>query len=233
MIMRRGILKGLVAMTIPGLGGQTPQRPDQAYAGQQGAQVAPGSTNVVRARQVIVSGPGEGVYTYSPSVGAGNLISTAGIATAGTDPFGNQYLAGNSSYGSGIASSVTAGGITFYTGSLAGGWTSLATVSYNAGLSELYFSAGQAEFNAALVHADGVLQVDGFLNVNGTQINAPNATAINFDVATIDLKNGNLNLNMARPPNYAAVVAGTATAAQVEACLGGLLTSLTNRQLMA
>lgn len=229
-MMRRSLLRllGLGGLAvIPGAGGQVPPRPDQQYQAGQAVPVAPGTSNVLRARQVIVAGPGEGVFTYSPSAGAGNLISTAGIATAGTDRFGNIYLAGNSSYGSGIASSVTAGGITFYTGSLSGGWTFQATISYNAGLSELFFAAGQVEFNASL------LKTDGSLTITGPNITAPGVTAINFDTATIDIKNGNLNLNMAAPPNEAAVIAGTATQAQYNACLGGMLQSLKNRQLFA
>jgi hypothetical protein len=94
MITRRTILGRLAAaMTIPGLGGQTPPRPDQRYAGSQSVVVAPGSSQIVRARVVIVSGAAgavEGVFVYQPGTtpGAGNppiFWITAGT----TDPFGN------------------------------------------------------------------------------------------------------------------------------------------------
>ncbi len=84
-------------MTIPGLGGQTPQRPDQAYAGTQGQAVAPGSPAVVRARLVIISGANGGLFVYSPSPGAGNLIASI-AAMAGTDQFGNSYVEGVATY---------------------------------------------------------------------------------------------------------------------------------------
>ena len=46
--------------------------------------------------------------------------------------------------------------------------------------------------------------IGGNLTVNGSSISAPNATSIDFDVATIDVRNGNLQLNMAQPPDYTA-----------------------------
>ena len=84
-----------------------------------------------------------------------------------------------------------------------------------------------------IITINNSLVISSNLTVNGTTITGSSVTSVSVPGATIDVHNGNVNLNMARPPNYAAVVAGTATAAQVEACLGGLLTSLTNRQLMA
>jgi len=53
--------------------------------------------NVI-ARLVIVEGPGEGIFSYSPSPGAGNLVASTGIATGGTDRFGNVYLQGDTVY---------------------------------------------------------------------------------------------------------------------------------------
>lgn len=65
--------------------------------------VQPGTPNIIRAFIVIISGgAGSGLFVYSPTVGAGNLIlSVAG--QPGTDPYGNAYLGnGLAVYGSGF-----------------------------------------------------------------------------------------------------------------------------------
>jgi hypothetical protein len=84
-------------MTTPGTGGLPEQRPDQGRSfAPPGTQ--PGSQNgVIRARLVIVSGPGAGVFVYSPSAGAGNLVASMAGA-AGTDSYGNAYVAGVTAY---------------------------------------------------------------------------------------------------------------------------------------
>jgi hypothetical protein len=69
-----------------------------------------------------------GFFAYSPAPGAGNLTSSQAPA-AGTDPYGNHYLAGVATYGPGFATALTAGAIGFYTGSLAAGWTFVASMS--------------------------------------------------------------------------------------------------------
>lgn len=53
---------------------------------------------------IVNASPGfTGLFVYSPSPGTGNLIASS-TATAGTDPYGNAYLAGITSYGTGVAS---------------------------------------------------------------------------------------------------------------------------------
>lgn len=160
-----------------------------------------------------------GAFFYSPSEAAGNLINSI-TNSSGTDPFGNNYLTGSASYGGNQATTSVNGVLFFYTGSLAGGWVQQGSIQADTS-------------NAGQIDVQGAEQVSGNLIVQGTTITGSSVTSVSVPSATIDVHNGNVNLNMARPPNYAAVVAGTATAAQVEACLGGLLTSLTNRQLMA
>lgn len=61
--------------------------------------VQPGTSNVVRARLVVIFGSGAntGLFVYSPTPAAGNLIYSI-TATAGTDPYGNAYLQGATSY---------------------------------------------------------------------------------------------------------------------------------------
>jgi hypothetical protein len=100
---RRSWLAGLLAMTIPGLGGQTPRRPDQQSGGGQQAAVAPGSTNVVRARLVIISGANTGEFLYSSSPpAAGTLVASVAPAATTTDPYGNAVVGGGFAvYGTG------------------------------------------------------------------------------------------------------------------------------------
>jgi hypothetical protein len=81
-------------MTQPGRGGQQ-QPPLNSAAGQPtpvGTQ--PGvSQGIVRARQVIISGSADGVFVYYGTPGPGTLAGSW-AAAAGTDPYGNSYVAG-------------------------------------------------------------------------------------------------------------------------------------------
>lgn len=130
MIGRRGFLKGSAAMT--GLGTPSPSRFPYPDRPDQGG-VAPGAGGqIVRARRVIVSGPGGGIFIYSGRPALGNLIGSD-TAASGTDQYGNAYLAGRVGYS--VAGSIrtaiqigaqpsTQGAITFYTAtSPAGPWT--------------------------------------------------------------------------------------------------------------
>lgn len=160
-------------------GGLPPPRPDQGYA-PTNPPMAAGSTPVVRARQVIVSGPNEGVFSYSPSLGAGNLIATAGIAMAGADEFGNNYLIGTSTYAGSFATSLNAGFINFYTGSLAAGWTFQANIQIS-GTGELILEAANTLVSDNL-EVGSNLQVDGTMTVGGsadTGTPSPNSTSTN------------------------------------------------------
>lgn len=65
---------------------------------------------------------------YSGTPAAGNLVQSSGFTTAGTDGFGNNYVAGSATYASGFAVALTGGIVQFYTGSLSGGWTSQGTL---------------------------------------------------------------------------------------------------------
>lgn len=51
---------------------------------------------------VVAGGTGSGVFVYSPSAGAGNLVASI-TGQAGTDPYGNAYKKGITSYGPGEA----------------------------------------------------------------------------------------------------------------------------------
>lgn len=73
-------------------GGRLPApRPEQAHRDMPDRTIAPGSTSIVRARLVIVSGPAGGVFIYSgtPALGNPPIVSeTAGT----TDPYGNVVI---------------------------------------------------------------------------------------------------------------------------------------------
>ena len=96
-------------MTVPGLGGQQPPPQNAAPAGQVTPGITPGvSGTIIRARQIIVSGAGEGVFVYSGTPAAGNppifwagsspdpygntLPSTAGVSGTGTFQAGNTII---------------------------------------------------------------------------------------------------------------------------------------------
>ena len=85
-------------MTSPGkgVGGLPPRRPDQQPVAPPTA-VSPGSSNITRARLVIISGASDGLFVYDGTPAAGSLIGSI-AATAGTDDFGNSYPAGIASY---------------------------------------------------------------------------------------------------------------------------------------
>jgi hypothetical protein len=69
-----------------------------------------------------------GMFTYSGTPGAGNLVSSVGVKAAGTDKYGNAYLPGNTTYtittGVGFAHQETAAGTnTLYSlAGLSGPW---------------------------------------------------------------------------------------------------------------
>lgn len=142
-------------MTYPGLGGQ--QQPSvNAPAGQAlsiGVQAGTQQA-IVRAREVIIAGASGGLFVYAPSAGAGNLVSSV-TATAGVDPYGNNYLVEVATYSGAVAMQMTAGQIIFYTGSLAAGWTSAAQIFLNTGVIELITTGGVITANNTLDNGAG------------------------------------------------------------------------------
>lgn len=118
-------------MVSVGNGGLPPPRPDQSYDPPPGGQAVAGQRSVVRARLVIIVGPGppgSGLFAYSPAVAISDLKASV-TATAGTDQPGNAIPAGGVfAYGlvSGtwIAAGVSNGALVFYTApSEQGPWT--------------------------------------------------------------------------------------------------------------
>jgi len=119
----------------------------------QGLNVTMGSISgtTFTGTDFIINSSGEFFYSGTPA--AGNLVSSVAPA-AGTDAFGNNFLAGPATYdnGSEIATALNAGFVAFYSGSLAGGWSSLSSVSGD--------GSGNLQVNAA-----GELQLIGSFDV--------------------------------------------------------------------
>jgi hypothetical protein len=253
---RRGWLAGMLAMTIPGLGGQVPRRPDQAYTPSSGT-VAPGSTNIVRARQVIVFGVDEGVFVYNGTPALGNQPILT-LSNSSTDPFGNtiqpgmvayvsatfwaQLLAGVLNFGTpGMFSPAqmgsTGAGAVFVASGQAVNTDSIAemlleapsTSGLGGRLAELI-----AEFVQLGVGGTGTVTVENNLITVGTGTFGGDVSvnAVNLNVGNGTSGNINLSPKMATPPNEAAVGAGTATLAQTEAFAHGLYSSMKNRGMI-
>jgi hypothetical protein len=213
----------------PGEGGLIPP-PVNAPAGQATPiGVQPGTpSQIARLTQIIIT-PGavlQGIFTYSTNPGAaGTLIESAGVATAGTDQYGNHFVTGHASYGATFAASLNAGVIQFYTGSLAGGWTAAGEVEIDSS-GDLFLLAASGRSvvtnNNTLDDGAGNMTVAGTGTFQGSGITVGNGAAANIT----------LTPKMATPPNLAAVIAQTATLAQTQACLGGIVQSMQNRQLV-
>lgn len=108
-----------------------------------------------------------GIFTYSASPAAGNLILSSAPA-AGTDPYGNQYLEGATTYGAGTATQLDNGQLSLYTGSLAAGWIQQATILISGAVIELITSGGVITSNNTLDNGSGGATFNGNVTITGT-----------------------------------------------------------------
>jgi hypothetical protein len=117
-------------------------------------------------------------YTDTGSSTQGALVSSV-TAAAGTDPFGNQYLAGMVSYSSGTATQISDGAISLSTGTLTGGWTTQGQVFISpSGVIELSTAAGVITSNNTLDNGSGGATFNGNVTVAGTlSVNGSGSTA--------------------------------------------------------
>ncbi len=164
----------------PGEGGLIPP-PVNAPAGQATpVGVQPGTpTQIARVTQVVIT-PGavlQGIFTYSSNPpAAGTLVESAGVATGGTDKYGNHFVTGHASYGANFAASLNAGVIQFYTGSLAAGWTAVGELEIDSS-GDLFLLAATGRSvstnNNTLDDGAGNMIVAGTLSVGGSTSTGP------------------------------------------------------------
>src|SRR5712691_7126509 len=123
-----------------GLGAGTPSRFPYPDRPQPSPGIGPSQGQVVRARLVVISGAGSGLFVYSGTPAFGNLVGSI-TSSAGTDPYGNAFLSGITEYqtaGTNLAVQLAAGGIGYYFApSAAGPWTSPLDISMGAGTHDL------------------------------------------------------------------------------------------------
>lgn len=135
-----------------------------------------------------------GAFFYSPTEAAGNLVATITPA-AGTDPFGNVYLAGVSSYGASFSSQLAAGFVTMYHGSQAGGWVQGATIETDSSGDLLMIATKVLTGSNTLDDGGGNMTVSGSLSVNGSTSTASAGLTdgtINGSSAQAGLPNGGI-----------------------------------------
>ena len=134
-----------------------------------------------------------GTFFYSPSEAAGNLVASS-AAVAGIDPFGNNYLAGQASYGAAAATAVAAGFVALYTGTLAGGWTQQATIETDVSDDLVLSCVGTLQLAGNTI-------VGGNLTVNGTFINS-GSTGTGSNGGVTSGPSGTVNAFPAAGPNH-------------------------------
>lgn len=184
-------------MTFPGLGGQQPP-PQNAPAAQVPVPgITPGVPPILTVTEIIIVPGGilEGIFTYSSNPpAAGKLIASASVQAAGTDKYGNAFLAGTTTYTEGtpttwFATSLNGGFIvSYFAASSAGPWSQVGQLNFS--------SAGELNIDFASVGVDGILatlnntlddgsgnaSIAGVLTVGGsssTGFPSPNSTSTN------------------------------------------------------
>lgn len=130
-----------------------------------------------------------GAFFYSGTPAAGNL-ATSITSSSGTDAFGNNYLAGTTTYanGSGIATSLSVGFIAFYSGSLSGGWTLESSVAGDSSGNLQLNAGGQLQLiGVGSVAITGSTTINGSANTgngsNGGVTSGPSGTVNSFPAA--------------------------------------------------
>lgn len=172
----------------------------------------------LQAGNTIINSSGD--FIYNPSPGANNLSSSIAPA-AGTDQFGNRYLAGPTSYSATLAIQMNAGNVIFYTGSLAGGWTAGAQITTDSlgDLNLLPLTGRQAVTrNNTLDDGSGNMSTSGTLTSGGTFTNN-GATAKLNNAASQTVPAGAVS---------GFPISGSATLTQVITAVNNLYTMLGN-----
>ena len=159
--------------------------------------------------QLVINGPATTVAGFKDFVGI-EMNSSDGVSSQAN----MEFIYTNTSGAASVIGSWNGSGWTL-------GATSVTNLAISGAVtSDLHVDGTVFGTGGTLTVGDAV-QLDNNLTVTGN-ISAP--------TATIDVHSGNVNLNMASPPNYP--TAGK-TLAQTQACLDGLIGSMINRQLVA
>lgn len=156
-----------------------------------------------------------GFFAYDPAPGAGNLIASI-TASAGTDPYDDEYLQSIASYGPGFAASLNGGFVVFWSGSLGSGWSQIATIETDVS-GDLILECVGTILLSSTVEAGSDLTVDGTLFVGGS------------GGASLTATNVNLNPAMGIPANYPTT---GKTLAQTQAAVDGLIGEMINRGMI-
>jgi hypothetical protein len=123
------------------LGGLPAARPDQQYFPARGGQQIPGSrSGLIRAVRVIIGGtgpPSSGLFVYSPTIAAGNLVDSIAAASGTDGAFGDAVIRGIVNYfpvGSPVfAVALQDGGIVFFSAATtAGPWSNNGSIGSDA-----------------------------------------------------------------------------------------------------
>jgi hypothetical protein len=95
----------------------------------------------------------------------------------------------------------------------------------------LQWDSAGVHIGVTLFGGGGTLTIGDAVVINNTLKVTGN---VNMDTSTIDVANGNINLNMASPPHYPLTTSGGTTQVNnIALCLNGLIQSMINRQLIA
>lgn len=159
-MLRRQVLAMLGG--LPVMAGDQLRRPMNAPSGQQAPPgIQPGSNGITVTNRLIVAGPNGGAFFYSGAPAFGNLIDSVTRAS-GTDPYGNAYLNGHTSYTPGV-SAVSMNGtvISWYTtSSAAGPYTLLYSLENDIATDNLLLVGGGFESNGGTVSTPSSLVTD-------------------------------------------------------------------------
>lgn len=139
-----------------------------------------------------------GSFTYSSAPATGNLIATVAPA-AGVDSFGNNYIQGIASYGSTIATQLGSGFIQFYVGSLAGGWSLVATIATDA-FGDIVLS--QASGHEVLTRNNTLDDGAGGMAVTSLTVNGSSSTGSGNNGGVTSGPSGTVSSFPAAGPNH-------------------------------
>jgi hypothetical protein len=179
-----------------------------------------GWNNSVFPLLIVTSGSGfTGLFEYSPGPGTGNLIASS-TAQAGTDPFGNAYLAGIATYSpaAGIAQQLNTNGVFYYTGPAGGGgpWTQVLSEFYTTGTLQITGTSAGLQ-NLLIANPGGAVQ---YVFPSGDPSGATDAANINAvlhspQLTMLLLVAGTYYINAALTPNTNQSIIGAGAGATV------------------